>query len=267
MVICEIDAPETDERIKKVFLKDTKNQDLFWLEFLDIGLYLRDFHNEKYLINIFISNIKVLKLQTIVNNYLQLWEGNTFQSAHSNFYKKEKQIEIVKNHIHDLLKDYDKNNLIIKMSSFNDWIHDEDISECPINILATILYLEKTKYLKLKELRLWREDYYQLMFIVDIFDNNKDVEEKNKPIFALNNWLLSYKSSIKVFWKQKDLIEALLKNNWSILENYAYEYIYWNLRKNDPIRSLIVNTNKKLDQVGYKYKIHKENGRIVLEMW
>ena len=259
-VICKIDILEEEKQFERIFTKDIKNNSL-WCDIMD---YISISKDSLDIIEIFLSKPNIKKLQDIIDRYIGIWEQNLFQSSRSNFYKKEKQIEIVKKYIQNSLKDYDKNNLIIKMRDFNDGIQYKYPSECPMDILATLLYLEKINYLKLKELRLSEENFYNLVFVVDI-KNNTPIQD-NKLKLSLVNSNLSYKTQLKVFWKQKDLIEVLFKNNWRVSENEAYEYVYWDFRNNDPIRSLIVNTNKKLDQVGYNHKIHKENGKIVLEM-
>lgn len=264
-VICFTNIIEKEIFVRHKFWKNIKYNLIDKKKVNDIIDYSHIFeHNDGYEIEIFLEGLDTKKLKKIISNYLSIWEKNWFISILTNFYKKDKQVEIVTQHIQNLLKDYDKNNLIIKMRDFNDDTEYDYLPEFPVNVLATILYLEKIWYLNLKEIRLWIESFYDLLFVVDIKDYTPIREDKLKLTFT--NSILNYKTSIKVFWKQKDLIEVLFKNNWSVSENEAYEYVYWDFRNNDPIRSLIVNTNKKLDQVGYNYKIHKENGKIVLEM-
>ncbi len=72
---------------------------------------------------------------------------------------------------------------------------------------------------------------------------------------------------IKITWKQRNLIEALLETKWNISEVEAYKKTYGDpYRKNDPIRALIVEVNKKLESIWYTHKISKNGWRIMIHI-
>ena len=120
-ILCMTHLSDKEIVLRNKFTKEEKTHSIDKQKITNIYQYFETFtRNERYQVEIYLENINDQKLQATINTYLQTWEQNKFQSTHTNFYKKEKQIELVTKHIEELLKDYSNHNLIINMRNFND---------------------------------------------------------------------------------------------------------------------------------------------------
>jgi hypothetical protein len=63
------------------------------------------------------KNINISKIEDDINLYLENWEKNNFRVNNKNFFKKEKQIDLVTNFLKKELNSYNNYNLLLSLSS------------------------------------------------------------------------------------------------------------------------------------------------------
>lgn len=276
-----VEEISSDKKIDLIIDTNSKNFELpSWKKILKTQKYFENYLNESlyYYPLIILNNIDKNKLIDFIDNYLELWNNDKIKLDNRNFYKKEKQLELITLYIKQLLNDYSCNNLIINLERLYNstyltptfWLLE--IENYSVDVLISLIYLENIEVVKLKEIKLW-DNFEKINFIVDInegkLNSNNKVETWMNHLQnnIINDFLIKIekfqKLSNKWLLKIKDEIDLLKElksyNFWKLWEIITDEISFLTIEKfQTPPTWSQYTTRKRIDEPIYTNKVSNQ---------